>query len=196
MNKAVTILFAASLFAGCSRSTPSVEVYNKDFNWTIVIPEGFDSVNTEDQAKMLDRGKTAIEDTYGEEIENKTKSIFLFRSGLTNYIEANQQPFDEAVDGDYLESRRALNTVLYETFADQIPGSKLDTATSIEKIDDLDFYKTEIVVTYPNAMVMNVLMYSRLFDNKDFSVNIMYTDEEKGKKMREAWLTSRFSNRQ
>jgi hypothetical protein len=43
---------------------------------------------------------------------------------------------------------------------------------------------------------MNVLMYSRLIDDQDFSVNIMYTDEEKGKKMLEAWQTSRFANRQ
>jgi hypothetical protein len=189
------VVLVVVLFAACSKPTPSVEVYNKDFGWTIVIPEGFDSVKTEDQAKMLEKGKAAVEETYGKEVENETKSIFLFRSGLTNYIEANQQSFDVAVDGDYLESRKALNEVLYDTFIDQIPGSKLDTTTSIEEIDNLDFYKTEIIVTYPNEMVMNVLMYSRLFDDKDFSVNIMYTDEEKGKQMKEAWLASRFSSR-
>jgi hypothetical protein len=194
MKKALVVLMVI-LVTACSKPTPSVEVYDKDFGWTIVIPEGFDSVKTEDQAKMLQKGKTAIEETYGKEVENQTKSIFLFRSGLTNYIEANQQSFDVAVDGDYLESRKALKQVLYDTFADQIPGSKLDTTSSIEKIDNLEFYKTEFTVTYPNEMVMNVLMYSRLFGDKDFAVNIMYTDEEKGQQMKDAWLSSRFSSR-
>lgn len=40
---------------------------------------------------------------------------------------------------------------------------------------------------------MNVLMYSRLFDKKEFTVNIMYVDNKKGQLMLEAWKKSKFT---
>jgi len=49
-------------------------------------------------------------------------------------------------------------------------------------------------VTYPNDMIMNLLMYSRLFDDQEFTVNIMYVDKQKGKKMLKSWQNSKFEN--
>ena len=36
-------------------------------------------------------------------------------------------------------------------------------------------------------------MYSRLFDKKEFSVNIIFIDEKKGQLMLESWRNSTFS---
>src|SRR5690242_19727729 len=78
----------------CSaQSTSKKELYYKDFNWTITIPENFEKVAPEVREKMEERGVSAIEDTYGGKVENKAKSIFIFSSGQTNYFESNYQPF-------------------------------------------------------------------------------------------------------
>jgi hypothetical protein len=55
-----------------SQSSPGKEVYNKDFNWTIKIPENFDPVSAEQWAKMQNKGADAVEKTYDEKVDNNT----------------------------------------------------------------------------------------------------------------------------
>lgn len=181
------------IFQSCSgQSKTKKEFYNKDFNWKITIPESFDTVSTEQWEKMQNKGAEAIEKTYDEKIDNRAKTIFVFQSGQLNYLESNYQPFDIATDGDYLEACKGVNEVVYQTFVTQMQGIKIDTATSTEKIDNLEFQKFKMKVTYPNKMVLNVLMYNRLFGKKEFTLNIMYVDEAKGDLMMKAWKKSTF----
>jgi hypothetical protein len=74
-----------------------------------------------------------------------------------------------------------------------MPGIKIDSVSAIEKIDNLEFQTFKMKVAYPNKMTLNVLMFSRLFDKKEFSVNIMYVDSKKGEQMLESWRKSKFS---
>jgi hypothetical protein len=168
------------------------EINNKDFNWTITIPENFENVSSEEWAKMQDKGADAVEKTYGEKIVNQSKTIFVFKSDELNYFESNHQPFDTSKDGDYLESCKNVNDMLYETFKTQMPDIKIDTIRTIELIDNLEFQCFKMKVEYSNKMVLNLLMFNRLFDKKEFAVNIMYVDENKGKLMKDSWLKSKF----
>ncbi|MBK8442241.1 MAG: hypothetical protein IPL35_02000 [Sphingobacteriales bacterium] len=178
----------------CSgQTTPKKEIYNEDFNWTIIIPENFQNVSAEEWTKMQNEGADAIEKTYGEKVVNQTKTIFVFKSDQLNYFESNYQPFDIEVDGDYLESCKNVNNILYEAFITQMPDMKIDSISTIEKIDNLEFQTFKIKVEYQKKMTLNVLMFSRLFDKKWFSVNIMYADNKKGEQMLESWRKSKFS---
>ena len=182
------------IFQSCNgQTTPKKEIYNKDFNWTITIPENFQNVSAEEWEKMQNKGADAIEKTYDEEVINQSKTIFVFKNDQLNYFESNYQPFDTAIDGDYFESCKNVNNMLYETFITQLPDIKIDSVSTIEKIDNLEFQLFKMKVEYPNKMVLNVLMYSRLFDKKEFSVNIMYVDNNKGKQMLESWKKSKFT---
>lgn len=175
--------------------TPAKEIFNKVFNWRIQIPEGFESVSAEQWMKMQNKGANAIEKTYDAKVENQAKTIFVFKSDQFNYFESNYQPFDTTTDGDYLETNRGVNGVLYGTFEAQIPNAKLDSASSEETIDGKVFQKFSITIEFPNKMVMKSLMYSRLFGNKEFSVNIMTVDPQKQKVLLDAWRTSKFGGK-
>ena len=133
-----------------------------------------------------------IEDTYGEGIEDNTIPIFTFNNGQFNVFEAMYVPFDPDVDGDFLETCKTVNEVLYETFITQMPDAVIDTLTNIEQIDNLDFYVFKIKISYPNKIIMNMLMYSRLFDKQMFALNIIFQDKEIGQKMLDAWKNSTF----
>ncbi|MEN9972002.1 MAG: hypothetical protein RIS20_349 [Bacteroidota bacterium] len=50
-------------------------------------------------------------------------------------------------------------------------------------------------IEYPNKLVLNLLMYSRLFNKREFTVNIMYVDNKKGEQMLEAWKKSKFTHK-
>jgi hypothetical protein len=174
------------------QTTAKREIYNKDFNWKITIPENFENVSAEDWTKMQNKGADAIEKTFEGEIINQSKTIFVFKSDQLNYFESNYQPFDVSIDGNYLESCKNVNEVLLETFKTQMPNAKIDTITTVEKIDNLEFQVFKMKIEYPNKMILNLLMYSRLFGKKEFSVNIMYVDNKKGQLMTEAWKNSKF----
>lgn len=181
-------------FQSCTgQKAPKQEIHNNDFNWTITIPENFESVSSADWEKMQNKGADAIEKTYEGEVVRQAKNIFIFRSDQLNYFESNYQPFDPDVDGDYLQSCKTVKEVLYETFMTQMPGVKIDTVTTVEKIDNLEFQALTMKVEYPNKMVLNFLMFSRLFDKREFTVNIMYVDKLKGQKMIDSWRQSKFT---
>lgn len=195
MKKLKYFLFCLILtLQSCNgQSSPKKEIFNKDFNWTITIPENFENVSAEDWTKMQNKGADAIEKTFDGEVINQAKTIFVFKSDQLNYFESNYQPFDIATDGNYLESCKNVNDVLYETFKTQMPNVKIDSTKSVEKIDNLEFQAFKMKIEYPNKMVLNVIMYSRLFEKKEFTVNIMYVDNKKGEMMTEAWKNSKFS---
>lgn len=171
------------------------EVYNKDFDWTITLPENFDTVSAAEWARLQNRGADAIEKTYGQEVENNAKVIFVFKSSQFNYFESNYQPFDPAKDGDYLESFRNVNNILYGTFEAQMTDARLDSSYSTETISGLVFQTFRVTITLPNQMVLDFLMYSRLFGNREFTVNIMTLDKQQQKLLLDAWKNSRFGSK-
>lgn len=187
------LLSLAIVYQSCSSQTsPKREIYNQDFNWKITIPEDFDTISAQQWATMQNRGAEAIEKTYGEKVNNIANTIFIFKSDQLNYFESNYQPFDTTTDGNYLENCKLVNEMLYQTFMTQMEGVKIDTTTSTDKIDNLEFQTLQMKVTYPNKMVLHVHMFSRLFDKKEFSVNIMYVDKIKGEQMLRSWRNSKF----
>lgn len=189
----VSRLLILALLMSCSGQTSQQkEIYNEEFKWSIGIPADFENVSETEGKKLQDKGISAIEKTYGQPVENHAKPIFVFRSGQLNYFESNYQPFDEAVDGDYRESFRAVNQMIYETFMARMPGVRIDTVSATAMIDGLDFSTYNMKIVYPNEMVMDFTMYSRLFDKKELTVNIVYVDEAKGDQMKQAWLASKF----
>lgn len=193
-NKHFLIFGLIIFFQSCNgQKTAKQKIHNKDFNWTITIPENFENVSSADWKKMQNKGADAIEKTYDEEVINQSETIFVFKSDQLNYFESNYQPFDPSVDGDHLESCKVVDQVLYETFKAQMPDVKIDTTRTVEKIDNLEFQTLTMKVEYPNKMVLNLLMFSRLFDKRELTINIMYVDNLKGQEMLDSWRESTFT---
>lgn len=185
----VTILL---LFQNCSGQKTDTKFYDKDFKWSIQIPKDFTKVSAKEWAEKQQKGENALEKTTGEEVINEAKTIFVFKTDDMNYFEANYQPFDVDIDGDYRENNRNVNHALYQTFKDNIPNARIDTLSSTEKIDNLFFYKRETKIYLPNNQILDIIMYNRLFDKKEFTVNIMFMDPKRGKEMIDAWKNSKF----
>jgi hypothetical protein len=195
MKKTIYIHFIVNFFLSSCSGQNKIEkktIYNKDFKWTIAIPAGFDTVDAKVWAKMQNRGAETIEKTYDVEVENQAKTIFVFRNDQVNYFESNYQPFDTTKDGNYIESFREVNKILYGTFQAQMKDATLDSTSSSLLINGLLFQTFKINITLPNKMVLRMLMYSRLFGKKEFTVNIMTLDRNKEKELLDCWLNSKF----
>jgi|TARA_B110000977_G_C10997881_1_gene462636 hypothetical protein len=181
-------------FNSCKSQTESnpKTIHNKDFNWTITIPEDFSSINETEWNKSLQKGTAAIEKTFGEEIINQATTIFAFVNGQFNNFTANYQPYDIEIDGNYLETYNDVNEISYQTFETQMPKAKLDSISSTQNISGLEFQRFDVKVDFPNGMKMKSISFSRLFDKKEFTVYIIAVDEKIGKQMLDAFLNSKF----
>jgi hypothetical protein len=176
--------------------TKGGEFYSEDFNWSIVLPEGFKRL-TDDELKGLENdGVDVIEKAYDTNLDGAlipNKTLFGIESGPNDFLEANMQAFDTAADGDYEESVKAVWEIIYQTFKSELPSdTKIIKKHSTEKISNLKFYKSTMVIKFSNGIIMNSIMYSRLFGNKDFTLNILYTDSKTGDVFMKAWKSSVF----
>lgn len=191
MKFVLSLAFIATLMV-CRAQTPKKEFYNDMFKWSITIPENFTSVEPAEWERLQNRGAAAVERTYDQKVVNRAVTIFVFKSDRLNYFESNYQPFDVAGKDDYIGSFRSTNQILYGTFKAQMPNARLDSASSQETINGLTFQAFKVAIHFPNDMVMDCWMYSRLFGNKEFSVNIMTVDKEKQRLLMEVWKQSTF----
>ena len=184
----VTALFPCVLFA--QEEVDDSGFFSPEFNWHIGIPPGFTKVDPE--SWDLQKG---IQDSLQVDslvLANAPKTILAFKSNDYNYFESNWQPYNTKVRGDYNDHCQAVSKQLYRTFAEQIPDAQIDTASSVQIIGTLEFKKFVLKMTLPNGVTLSSHMYSRLFDDKEFSANLFYTNDDQGTLLMEAWLYSRF----
>ena len=179
-------------FQSCNSQSKSKIINIEGFNWTVTIPENFNPIDNNEWNKLEKKGEDAIEKAIGEDIINEAVTIFVYKNGQFNNFEANWQPFDVEIDGDYMETYSEVNKILYETFETQIPNAKLDSISSIQKVSRFDFHRFDITIDFENGMKMKTIGFSRLFEKKEFTMNITYVDEKIGKKMLDAFLNSQF----
>lgn len=192
MKKILCTLFVLFTLATYGQEKKDEKIFIKEFNWTMISPEGFERMSQEEIDHLRNRGIQVLENGTGEELVDEVTVLFWIKKGTLNSLEANYQPFDEEVDGDYDETFDDVNEISVAAIKDQFPQIQIDTVTSIEKIDRLNFRKFYMKLTYPGGVVLHNHSYSYLFGDKEFTVSISYVDEKFGQQMLNAWLKSKF----
>ncbi|WP_159018069.1 hypothetical protein [Algibacter sp. L3A6] len=189
-------LFLSSIFGfliltSCNKEKVRV-IENDDFKWTVTIPKSFKELSESEWDKVEDKGIETFESVYGEEVENRATTLFAYKNGQFQTFESNYQIHDLETDGDYFKSNAEVNQIMYETFEETIPNATLDSISSKQLIDGLEFDRFEINIDFPNGIEMTTVGYSRLFNDKDFTINIVYTKESVGKELIKNILNSKF----
>lgn len=167
--------------------------FNADFKWAITIPDSFEPVSSKQYTALRKYGTAMMEKTINGKIEDTAKLIYSFKSDLFNYFEANQQPFDIKIDGDYLAHCKEEDNAIYDTYKRLSSSAfKIDTAISTETIDGLKFQFFKLHMTYHDKMAFDMMVYSKLFEKKEFTVVILYNNKLKGDLIINAWKNSKF----
>ncbi len=179
------------ILTSCNKEKVRV-IENDDFKWTVTIPKNFRELSESEWDKFEDKGMDVFEDVYGEEMENRATTLFAYKSGKFQTFESNYQIHDLETDGDYFKSNHEVNKMMYETFEETMPNVTLNSISSKEIINGLEFNRFQINIDFPNGIEMTTVGYSRLFNDKDFTINIVYTKESVGKELIENILNSKF----
>lgn len=191
MRKIFLFLLTLHLIA-CNNKIEDRQIFIDEFNWRITVPDEFEYMSDKEIQTLRNKGLTVLEEELGEEIVDQVNIIFWIKNGDLNSLEANYQPYDIAEDGDYQETNDYINEVTISSLTSKYPQIEVDSLSSFERIDNLNFQKFYSKFSYPNGMVLYTYSYSHLFGNQDFTVSITYTDEEIGKKLLQSWRKSKF----
>lgn len=172
------------------------EYTSREIGWTIEIPEGWEVTDLEKSKKSSQKGEKAIEETINAEVDySGLKHLITFQKNQFNLFQSSSEPFKLAYEGEWEETDSSLKVIVYETYKNQ--GIKADSsATTIEKIDGLDFRTYSFTIYSPKGdVILKQLIYGRLINGFNFGVNINYNNEEYKNEMLNAFRKSKFTHR-
>ncbi|MBS0646789.1 MAG: hypothetical protein JSR97_09420 [Verrucomicrobia bacterium] len=160
------------------------------FGWKISIPAGFSPTDAAHSRAAHERGAELIEKGTGVTIEDKTSVLFKYINGFTQ-IEALHQPLDLS-NVTYLDVKKAVMDMMYQTFVSQMPNAKIDSSSTHEVIDGLRFEVITLSALKGDQHIFIAHTYSRMFDTTEFAVNVIYNKPELGEKLLTAFKSSTF----
>lgn len=168
------------------------EFYNDRLKWTMKIPSIVAPEDMEKWKKVQDAGMEAMGNTYDVKLKKKTETLFIFKSGNENFMEATVEPYDKNKHPDYAHYINMNYGFFYHAIEVQLPGTIIDTSQSTDVIDEVIFYRIKFKLTGTDNTVKNIIFFSRLFGDQDLFVSIMYQDTAKGAVMLDAFRKSKF----
>lgn len=185
----LTILFVNTARSQVAGSTHRLS----EVGWTITLPAEFVILDSaENQAKM-ERGLKAIEDASDVTADlAATKTLISATKETFNDFSVTVTRFDPAVDGSYAENNKAVKDITYLTLVDQVPGAKIDTATTSYTIDNLVFDKFSINVTIPGTLSMSMSLLSKYYKGFDFGISYVCMDDKTKKQIEDMLQSSKF----
>lgn len=203
MQKSLIFIFTLSIsfFLSC-KTDPNKQInegkiekgiyYSAEIGWTMEIPDGWKVTKRDSIANMADRGLDAINETAGIDYDiSQLKHLLTFQKGRFNMFQSTSEPFELEYEGEWEDNNETIKELLYETFTSR--GIKVDTSSSVDKIDQLEFKVFHITLYGPDGTTMlNQDMYGRHINGYDFGVNLNYQNDEKKNEMMRVWRNSKF----
>ena len=166
--------------------------HSKEIGWSIQIPEGWQVTARNFLAAQDKKGKEAIEKSAGVQIDmSSVTHLVAFQKSLYNSFASTIEPFEEEYPGQYQEHSENLYQMLWQTFTDN--KMKFDTLLRTETIQGLEFNVFEINLYSPKGeIVLNQLIYNKLYKGYDFGVNINSNNDFDKKVLLTALRQSKF----
>ena len=205
MKNTIRLLIPCTIFliASCGAKDPNKQIdegiikgntyTSHEIGWTIEIPSGWAIIEKEQTRAGHERGVKAIEETIESEVDfSGLKNLIAFQKNRFNTFQSSSEPVELEYEGEWEENNATLKEIMYATYLNQ--GINTDSsATTIEKIDGLEFQKYSFTIYSPNGDGrLTQIIYGRLINNLHFSVVISYNNEKDKKAMMNAWRKSKF----
>jgi hypothetical protein len=156
---------------------------DKTFNWQINIPDDYEKIDLNEKGAI--KGDTAL--------VKKEHLIVAFKRDEANYFSANYENL-AVNDIQPVEFKMKLKDFLLLKNIGQIypKGQMGDYSVNVENISGLSFRKSKIEITENGKKVATLVIFSRIFKDKNFVVSIVYENEDYGKAMIDLFKKSTF----
>lgn len=179
MKKTLHLLLLLLITAYGQAQTGDTLIRIKQLGWSLRLPRTFVLVSDKENQELTDKGKSAIEKSTDVQVDMTGLVTLLSASqGEFNYISATIQAFNPEEDGDYMEVNEGVKAMLYKTFTDQMPGGKVDTSSSRQVIDGIEFARFNADISADNKKIMTMVMLYKLYKGYDFGITYVYVDDK------------------
>jgi hypothetical protein len=166
--------------------------YSKEIGWTIEIPKGWKVTQLEKSLEREKKGLKLINEANGIDYDaSGLKQLLSFKKDRFHVFQSSSEKAEIEYDGEYEENKKLVREMLYETYASN--GIKIDTISSKEKIDNLEFDLFRIKVYGPKGnVILYQNLYSKYINGRDFGVNLNYIKEKEKMELMNVWRNSKF----
>jgi hypothetical protein len=201
MRLYITSIVLFVFFIAC-KSDPNKQVgegkivdnmyYSKEIGWTFKIPEGWTIIKQEEAKERSDDGMKLISEANGVNYDvSGLKHLINLKKDMFHSFSATSEKFDITYEGEYEETQQYVKEILHKTYANN--GIKVDTFSTVEKIDGIKFDRFHITMYGPNGnVILHQDLYSKYIKGFDFGVNLNYINDEKRDELMNAWKNSKF----
>lgn len=191
----LTALFLCFII-GCKENSkkPGLKIVDPAVGLTMTVPGSFPRLDQETKKETFQKGKRAIDKLHDSVfVLSDIQKVNLFSHDDNNMFILNTQDYDFKTQGDFRSAIHEVNKLVYETQIKNYPASKIDSASSKEIIDGVEFIKFVLNAKVNDDITMHMVNYSKLFkNNKDFTAAVVFTDEELGKEILKAFKAATF----
>ncbi len=166
--------------------------HSKEIGWTMEIPKGWNITQREVAQEREDKGLKAINEANGIDYDaSGLKQLISFQKDRFHIFSSTSEKFELEYDGEYEENKELVKEILYDTYASN--GIKVDTISSKEKIDNLEFDLFHITVYGPKGdIILYQDLYCRYKNGFDFGVNLNYLNDKEKTELMRVWKNSKF----
>eukprot|EP01035_Chromulina_nebulosa_P054786 gene54786-75061_t len=135
---AAAITVCTSVFAQESGTPQTI----KEVGWALEMPADFEEADSATMAMGVLKGKDAQEEALVKKYGlHKVKNLFGASRNKYNYFNANVNSSGLVNEKNWDVADQAAKQVFFNSFSKQIPFIKIDTSSSVQKIDGVAFKK-------------------------------------------------------
>jgi hypothetical protein len=191
-TKFMLFLLLSLLFFGCTtQRLDKNDLVVKEFNWRVKIPDFMITQNQEEWKRLQNLGMEKINDTYGTHSSNKAETIFIFKSKDESFFEATTEAHKSEIY--YALTCQRMDDIFYNTLKTQIPNGKIDTAKSVVTVDNRPFQTLTSSIVYSSGNIAHAVIFRSLFKGKELTVSVMFSNQQTGDRIIEAFKSSSFN---
>ncbi len=149
-----------------------------EIGWTIEVPKDWEIINRRKVEKSAKDGIKMVEKATNEEFDiSGLEQLINFKKDRFNVFNSSIEPAQFLSENEWKENNKLIKNLLFETLTNE--GMHIDTTSSQEKIDGLDFEVFHVAILgQNNELILNQKYYSRYINGYVFGMNINYNNDE------------------
>ncbi|MBK1895825.1 hypothetical protein [Chryseobacterium paridis] len=194
MNKILILLFTLLLISCSEKEKKSdSKIVDKTIGFSMIVPGSFSKLDEESKKEQIQKGVKRLDKLHDSAFAlSDIKNTILFKSDDENLFVLNNQDYDVKTQGDYNEAIKGINDLSYQTQSMNFPNANIDSVTSKEMIDGVEFSKFILSTKISETKTMHMVKYNKLFKDKDFTASVVFTNDELGREVIKAFKDSKF----
>jgi len=195
-NFTLSIIITVLVSCNNDKSTKQIKSENvyvrQEIGWTMQIPDEWQILNQTTQGVYKQKGKEIINELKKENREYKGLIYLLgFKRNQLNIFQSNFEKIKYKDEQAWRENKKQQKISTAQMYAKE--GVKIDTISSMEKIDGIDF-SVFLVSVYNQlgSVRYTQKIYGSYISGFDFAVLLNYNNREDEETLHKFWKNSKF----